>query len=54
MFQSFKLNVDARGALKEGIMEEGSALLSVLPSHQSGTHTHTHTRTAGQVVITES
>uniref|UniRef100_A0A674ML43 A-kinase anchoring protein 6 n=1 Tax=Takifugu rubripes TaxID=31033 RepID=A0A674ML43_TAKRU len=33
---SFKWNVDSRGALKDNIMEEGSALLSVITSHQSG------------------
>lgn len=52
VFQSFKLNVDSHSALKESIMEEGRALLSVITSHQSGifscsfippTHSHTHT-----------
>ncbi|XP_074548289.1 A-kinase anchor protein 6 [Halichoeres trimaculatus] len=33
---SFKLNVDSHSALKDGIMEEGRALLSIIPSHQSG------------------
>ncbi|XP_070776661.1 A-kinase anchor protein 6 [Enoplosus armatus] len=33
---SFKLNVDSRSALKDSIMEEGRALLSVITSHQSG------------------
>ncbi|XP_070699065.1 A-kinase anchor protein 6 [Pempheris klunzingeri] len=33
---SFKLNVDSRSTLKESIMEEGRALLSVITSHQSG------------------
>ncbi|XP_070834878.1 A-kinase anchor protein 6 isoform X2 [Chaetodon trifascialis] len=33
---SFKLNVDGRSALKESIMEEGRALLSVITFHQSG------------------
>ncbi|CAJ1074839.1 A-kinase anchor protein 6 isoform X1 [Xyrichtys novacula] len=33
---SFKLNVDSRSALKESIMEEGRALLTVITSHQSG------------------
>ncbi|KAM9340921.1 A-kinase anchor protein 6 [Symphorus nematophorus] len=33
---SFKLNVDSHSALKESIMEEGRALLSVITSHQSG------------------
>ncbi|XP_067334928.1 A-kinase anchor protein 6 isoform X2 [Channa argus] len=33
---SFKLNVDSRSALKESIMEEGRALLTIITSHQSG------------------
>ncbi|XP_074517322.1 A-kinase anchor protein 6 [Sebastes fasciatus] len=33
---SFKLNVDSHSALKESIMEEGRALLTVITSHQSG------------------
>ncbi|KAK5857856.1 hypothetical protein PBY51_011070 [Eleginops maclovinus] len=33
---SFKLNVESRSALKDSIMEEGRALLTVIPSHQSG------------------
>ncbi|XP_028422097.1 A-kinase anchor protein 6 [Perca flavescens] len=33
---SFKLNVDAHSALKESVMEEGRALLTVITSHQSG------------------
>ncbi|XP_029973400.1 LOW QUALITY PROTEIN: A-kinase anchor protein 6 [Salarias fasciatus] len=33
---TFKLNVDSRSALKESIMEEGKALLSVITCHQSG------------------
>ncbi|KAK2826798.1 hypothetical protein Q5P01_021012 [Channa striata] len=33
---SFKLNVDGHSALKESVMEEGRALLAVIPSHQSG------------------
>ncbi|XP_034715065.1 A-kinase anchor protein 6 [Etheostoma cragini] len=33
---SFKLNVDVHSALKESVMEEGRALLTVIPSHQSG------------------
>ncbi|KAK1894564.1 A-kinase anchor protein 6, partial [Dissostichus eleginoides] len=33
---SFKLNVESRSALKENIMEEGRALLTVISSHQSG------------------
>ncbi|XP_051239706.1 A-kinase anchor protein 6 isoform X2 [Dicentrarchus labrax] len=33
---SFKLNVDSRSALKETIMEEGRALLTIITSHQSG------------------
>uniref|UniRef100_A0A3Q4IEG9 A-kinase anchor protein 6-like n=1 Tax=Neolamprologus brichardi TaxID=32507 RepID=A0A3Q4IEG9_NEOBR len=33
---SFKLNVDSRAALKESIMEEGKALLTIITFHQSG------------------
>ncbi|XP_061531391.1 LOW QUALITY PROTEIN: A-kinase anchor protein 6 [Phycodurus eques] len=33
---TFKLNVDSRGALKESIMEDGTALLAIIPAHQSG------------------
>uniref|UniRef100_A0A8D0CSF3 A kinase (PRKA) anchor protein 6 n=1 Tax=Sander lucioperca TaxID=283035 RepID=A0A8D0CSF3_SANLU len=33
---SFKLNVDVHSALKESVMEEGRALLTVITSHQSG------------------
>ncbi|XP_039993373.1 A-kinase anchor protein 6 [Xiphias gladius] len=33
---SFKLNVDSHSALKESIMEEGRALLTVITAHQSG------------------
>ncbi|XP_044023569.1 A-kinase anchor protein 6 [Siniperca chuatsi] len=33
---SFKLNVDSHSALKESVMEEGRALLSIITSHQSG------------------
>nr|XP_020467224.1 A-kinase anchor protein 6-like [Monopterus albus] len=33
---SFKLNVDSHSALKESIMEEGRALLTVITCHQSG------------------
>ncbi|XP_049918156.1 A-kinase anchor protein 6 [Epinephelus moara] len=33
---SFKLNVDSHSALKESVMEEGRALLTVITSHQSG------------------
>ncbi|GLD47542.1 A-kinase anchor protein 6 [Lates japonicus] len=33
---SFKLNVDSHSALKESIMEEGKALLTIITSHQSG------------------
>uniref|UniRef100_A0A3Q3IVH3 A kinase (PRKA) anchor protein 6 n=1 Tax=Monopterus albus TaxID=43700 RepID=A0A3Q3IVH3_MONAL len=38
---SFKLNVDSHSALKESIMEEGRALLTVITCHQSGTFRHT-------------
>ncbi|KAM9842565.1 A-kinase anchor protein 6 [Aulostomus maculatus] len=33
---SFKLNVDSRAALKESIIEDGRALLTIIPSRQSG------------------
>ncbi|XP_005941071.1 A-kinase anchor protein 6 isoform X1 [Haplochromis burtoni] len=33
---SFKLNVDSRTALKESIMEEGKALLTIITFHHSG------------------
>uniref|UniRef100_A0A3P9AUS2 A kinase (PRKA) anchor protein 6 n=1 Tax=Maylandia zebra TaxID=106582 RepID=A0A3P9AUS2_9CICH len=33
---SFKLNVDSRAALKESIMEEGKALLTIITFHHSG------------------
>ncbi|XP_031696767.1 A-kinase anchor protein 6-like [Anarrhichthys ocellatus] len=36
VFQSFKLNVDSHSALKESVMEEGRALLTVITSSQSG------------------
>ncbi|XP_061890626.1 A-kinase anchor protein 6 isoform X2 [Entelurus aequoreus] len=33
---TFKLNVDSHGALKDRIMEDGTALLATIPAHQSG------------------
>ncbi|XP_061843674.1 A-kinase anchor protein 6-like [Nerophis lumbriciformis] len=33
---TFKLNVDSHGALKDRIMEDGTALLDTIPAHQSG------------------
>lgn len=51
VLQAFKLNVDSRGALKDSIVEDGTALLAIMPGQQSGTLTRVCARARGQIDI---